>query len=244
MTLASLAAQRLGISTKACELMINILDSRQHHIITQYGPSENNYHSTIESPLHGPGQGGKGSAAIWVMISTILMECMAHFNQGASFLDPRQHISVTQRMTGFVDDTTHWMNSFRTQSTTLTQQAATTAQAWEQLLFGSGGKLELTKCFTYHIKWTTDKNGFPIMDHSDGHRSMTSITDSTTQRLIPIAAIPTNKSHKTLGILESPDGRNKDETTRLMAISTRFQRILSTQDPIPSDILHLSLTWT
>ena len=129
------------------------------------------------------------------------------------------------------------------QSTTLTHQAATTAQAWEQLLFGSGGKLELTKCFTYHIKWTADKNGFPVMDHSNGHRSITSITDSTTQTLIPITSIPTNKSHKTLGIFESPDGRNKDETTRLMEISTRFKRILSTTTISTQDTTVLYYTY-
>ena len=39
--------------------------------------------------------------------------------------------------------------------------AQITAQWWEQLLFSTGGKLELTKCFYHPILWHFDDEGIP-----------------------------------------------------------------------------------
>ena len=141
------------------------------------------------------------------------------------------------------DDTTHWINSFFTDSATLIQQSSATAQAWEQLLFGSGGKLELPKCFTYHLKWTTDKQGLPTMDHSNGHTSIITIIDSTSQQPSQIESLPTNKAHKTLGIMESPCGNNSEETLRLQNISARFARIISTTTISATDSAQLYFTY-
>ena len=38
-----------------------------------------------------------------------------------------------------------------------------TAQWWEQLLYATGGKLELPKCFYYTILWKFDVEGVPYL---------------------------------------------------------------------------------
>ena len=68
-------------------------------------------------------------------------------------------------MTGFVDDTTHWVNNFAqalqghyTQHS-MHEDIQITAQWWEQLLHATGGKLELPKCFYYNITWKFNSEG-------------------------------------------------------------------------------------
>jgi hypothetical protein len=231
MPLASLAAQRLGIDPKVCELTINSLNNHKHSIVTQHGISTNTFTSTMDSPIHGPGQGGKGSSAIWMMISTLLMECMTKHSDGATFVDPTQEITVQQRMTGFVDDTTHWINNNPNNNDEIKNiktKMEIAAQYWEQLLHASGGKLELTKCFFYHMKWATDKEGIPLLAPIEGDDSIITINDSETNQPIEIKATQCTNSHKTLGIMETPDGNNTNEYKRLLEKTVSMARIITT----------------
>jgi hypothetical protein len=219
MTVASLAAQRIGITQSACELLIKTLQSHKHHISTHYGESKEFFTTTASNPIHGPGQGGKCSSAIWMIISTLLMECMENKSDGAIFSDPHNQQVVQQRMTGFVDDTTHWINNDIRQVTTgdnIITKMSNAAQYWEQLLHASGGKLELTKCFFYHMKWNFDSEGVPTLGEIDDQHRTTTITDSGTNTDIQINAVSCHQSHRTLGIMESPSGNNLDEYQRLL----------------------------
>jgi hypothetical protein len=49
----------------------------------------------------------------------------------------------------------------------LLDQAQASAQLWEQLLFVSGGVLELTKCFAYVVYWDLSNGGHRMIDPSD-----------------------------------------------------------------------------
>jgi hypothetical protein len=230
MTLASLSAQRLGIDPKVCELLLHILHSHKHKISTQHGTSTEHFTSNESKPIHGPGQGGKSSSAIWMIISTLLMECMANQSDGATFTDPSNSTLVQQRMTGFVDDTTHWINNdIRHPSTAniIPNNMKRAAQYWEQLLHASGGKLELTKCFFYHMKWSFSSEGTPQLDILNNDELSTTIIDSETSLPIQINALQSNISHKTLGILETPNGNNNDEYLRLQNKSKTMARSIA-----------------
>jgi hypothetical protein len=69
MLVASLCAQRQGMSARACELFLKTLDKAEYHVKTQLGISDGYYCTTEERNVHGPGQGGRGSPSIWVTIS-------------------------------------------------------------------------------------------------------------------------------------------------------------------------------
>ena len=97
------------------------------------------------------------------------MHCMAHKSHGLSFSDPYGTTKIQHIMTGFVDNTTHWVNDFErvmvgTYSTNdMYSDTQHTAQWWEQLLYATGGKLELSKCFYYPILWRHDEEGIPSL---------------------------------------------------------------------------------
>jgi hypothetical protein len=80
------------------------------------------------------------------------------------------------------------------------------AQCWESLLFSTGGKLELSKCFFYLVYWVFNEEGEPSMLGPDAVTQQVQIIDSKTNLPIEIEIRPSNESHKTLGVMEAPDG--------------------------------------
>ena len=115
---------------------------------------------------------------MWTGVSTAAMKILAKLHKGAEFTDPSGQRKTTRPIDGFVDDTTGCTNKFtmellmfaneRHDETkayellkTIVSDAQQLAQRWERLLWSTGGKLELTKCFTYIIHWVFDDNGKP-----------------------------------------------------------------------------------
>ena len=52
-------------------------------------------------------------------------------------------------------------NDLQGEPTNNTQDLQDATQWWDKLLHETGGKLELQKCFFYHLKWEFDKDGKP-----------------------------------------------------------------------------------
>jgi len=76
-----------------------------------------------------------------------------------------QHYRVIKSWGCFVDNMTIRFNSAKN-STTIQSMIITLAkctQLWEQLLFLSGGALELSKCYYHIIHWQWDELGYPRM---------------------------------------------------------------------------------
>jgi hypothetical protein len=162
---ASLIAQRLGMDPKACKLFIKTLRRVRYYVKTQMGISDGYYTTNSTSTIHGPGQGGRGSLAIWVAECCLAMECMAQKSDGMTITDPLNEITTNKIMSGFVDDTTHWINNFRASLaevehlSDLVTQTKITGQWWEELLNTLGGKLELDKLETSTSKRGIDTRG-------------------------------------------------------------------------------------
>ena len=97
------------------------------------------------------------------------MHFMSSKSNGITFLDPQAQDTLKYITTVFVNDTTHWVNNFEQAIqglyTTIDMYAETqkTAQWWEQLLYATGSKLELTKCSYYPIIWEFDEEGIPLL---------------------------------------------------------------------------------
>ena len=112
---------------------------------------------------------------------------MEHKSNGLSFMSPNHTTTFKHIMTGFVDDTTHWLNNFRLalhgqysqyEMYMTTQQ---TAQWWEQSLHATSGKLELSKCFYYPIIWKFNDEGVPELSLNDEDRQVTIISSENGQ---------------------------------------------------------------
>ena len=110
------------------------------------------------------------------------MHCMQQKSNGIEFLAPDHTSQFKHIMTGFVNDTTHWLNNFLSalQGTytkaEMYMTTQTTAQWWEQLLYATGGKLELTKCFYYPIVWEFNNEGIPELNENDETQTVTIIS--------------------------------------------------------------------
>jgi hypothetical protein len=186
MLLASLVAQRYGVNSKVCELFLKTLASIKYHVKTKNGVSDSYYTMTEQHTIHGPGQGGRGSPAIWAIISCLLMECMSEGATGIELIDPTLLKVIKLYTSGFVDDVTLWIgNVLRSLQqnetpTMLLEETAEAAQWWESLLYATGGKLELDKCFFYLIYWEFNGEGLPRLLQPDEYPMDMTITDSAT----------------------------------------------------------------
>jgi hypothetical protein len=229
----SLIAQRLGMHPKACELFIKTLRAVRYHVKTQMGISDGFYTTTEDATIHGPGQGGRGSPAVWVAECCLAMECMNIRSNGMTLTDPFNEIETTKIMSGFVDDTTHWINNFKESLaevehlTELIMQTKETAQWWEELLNAVGGKLELPKCFFYLVHWIFNDEGEPTIVNPILLPSDIELQDSETGNAARIATKSSYESHKTLGVMMNPAGTPEDEIKRLSTKSRKFAQRVS-----------------
>jgi hypothetical protein len=121
---------------------------------------------TEETPVHGTGQGSCASPAIWLMISSILMDCLSELAGGMTMEDVGNEVTLCQWMDGFIDDTSLFANLWGQEEpndiTLLRQQLREDLLAWKDLLEALGGKLELSKCFYCILSWRFDDNGNAI----------------------------------------------------------------------------------
>ena len=86
----------------------------------------------------------------------------------------RRHSDTTEHRQhpetpGFVDDTDLWDILFGTPPlphALAIQRMQQRAQSWEKLLFISGGKLNLQKCYWYYISWQW-QDGLPTLSTID-----------------------------------------------------------------------------
>ena len=150
-----------------------------------------------------------------------------------SFTDPFFFKEVTRIINGFVDDTTIWANQFAdelapaghqstysaTESTrnleTLVANAQSLAQQWENLLWATGGMLELPKCLYYVLHWYFSPNGQPCLASTAQISPRISLVESATGNTPPIPFLEPHTAHKTLGVMVSPSGSMTAQFSRI-----------------------------
>ena len=84
--------------------MFSSLQQATHRLRTGFGGSDLTFRLGI-IPFQGCGQGNGAGPAMWVAISTVLMNMMTALGHGFHFLSPLTHFSTTATFLGFVDDT-------------------------------------------------------------------------------------------------------------------------------------------
>jgi hypothetical protein len=229
MVCASLITQRYGMDTSVIELVIKTLSQIKYFAKTYCGISEVPYQVSESHGVHGPGQGGRASPAIWTIISCFLLQCMRENTAGATLESPYGQ-QLRQVSTGFVDDITHWcctMGRTTIPPKTLLHEMSHSAQLWEQLLHLTGGKLELSKCFYYPVFWKFDSEGVPALTPPTEIDLVVQVTDSETKTSYVIESKEGSESHKTLGVMESPGGNYKEEHHRLQQKALHHAQILA-----------------
>jgi hypothetical protein len=162
----------------------------KYKLKTAMGVSDNFYQHCSAYPIYGTGQGSTNSPVIWIIISSTLFDIQNQHSNGATFCSPDQSMSISFSIVGFVDNSNCQTNNFlsNNQSSSVTLIAAATedTQLWADLLWLSGGDLELPKCSYHLIHFDFASNGRPFMTSSSTLGPTISITDAKDGQLLDI----------------------------------------------------------
>jgi hypothetical protein len=155
-SLAMIACIGVGLPLLAAAMHNKTHHGMVHAIKTRHGTLRP-YSGTDAHPLEGTGQGSGASPAIWLLYSSSLLNAFRQFTPGMQVTSPFETLLVTILVIFYVDDGMLGVNDALEHEAApllpLLQQAEDATQTWEQLLFASGGALELSKCFTYVLYW-------------------------------------------------------------------------------------------
>ena len=187
--LASLINRKYGLHRNVVLVHATTLQEAKFHLRTKLGYSESSYSHQVEFPIFGSGQGSGNSPSIWLFISSTLCDIHQQISHGAKFVSPDGEEEVKITMVGFVDDCTGTCNDFQPQTqadtSTIASRMQHDAQTWNDLLWCTGGKLELPKCSFHTLHFTFLPNGTPktaLVSNS----SQIQITDAATGEVIQI----------------------------------------------------------
>ena len=189
--------------------MARTLQEAKYQLKTQMGISKAFYQHCELFPIYGTGQGSGNSPVIWCIISSILFDCHATKAHGATFESPDKTISITVYMIGFVDDSTGQVNDFNSDiqphPSVLINRMRHDAQLWNDLLWSSGGALELPKCTYQVIHWQFTADGSPVLQGGQvGEPILLHSGDRSNLQKIPSRSA--HSAHKTLGYYKDPAG--------------------------------------
>ena len=249
-SLVNIALRSQGVPAEIARLIGTTLVKMRYRIKTKLGISTRHYSHTSQNPIFGTGQGSAGSMAFWLLISTILFNIMSKIAHGLHFSDPQGNDSIQRTMEGFVDDTDVAVNDANSVTpatpTQLIQKLQTDAQHWERLLFISGGKLELNKCFFYLLIWKFNDDGMPsLMTKAQlPHKLM--ITQGNDNEPTEIDHKDCATAHRTLGVMKAPNLSQAGETKRLAkkckdhAKAILSNSVSSTDSAIAYRVYHLT----
>ena len=206
--------------------MAQTLLEAKYKLKTSLGLSDQYYKHTSVSPIYGSGQGSRNSPVIWVFISSILFDCHNQTAFGAQFTSIDRKHSTSLSIIGFVNDSTGYCNatSPETKISELFRTMQHDAQLWNNLLWQSGGDLELSKCM-YHVSdFTFTPRGEPVL-HNNFPSMKISVPSNSEDCNLVICRYSPYTDHETLGCYKSPSGNQKQE---LLALQAKNKKHLQT----------------
>lgn len=210
--LASLIGRKFGLHRNVVFVHATTLEETKYKLKTSLGVSDEFYENCEAFPIYGTGQGSGNSPAIWCIISSVLFSCHQDQAHGAYFCTPDQQMSVSLSMIGFVDDSTGQTNTFvdndQSRPELLRAIMQLDAQLWSDLLWLSGGLLELSKCSFHHIHFDFTPDGTAMM-RAGTFGAPLEIHDELTDTSVTITAKSVFTSHKTLGHHKAPGGKTQ-----------------------------------
>ena len=203
-SVASLAGRKYGIHKNIIFVHAQTLEEAEFKLKASNKVSETSYRHCIRFPIHGTGQGSTNSPTIWCFVSSVLFQSHDEKASGMLFQSPSGDMIVRFNMVGFVDDSTCITGGEPSDSLQqVINKMKQDAQLWHDLLWCSGGKLELSKCGYHVIHYDFDDSGLPRLRHSPGETIM---LKNEHGEEIPIRAKNIFQTRKNLGHYKSPDG--------------------------------------
>jgi len=166
--IANICSRRVGVHQKVAVVNCRTLQQARFHLKTSFDVSEEFYSHCEAYPIYGTGQGSGNSPYIWCFVASALFDAFEEKAHGASFYSYDGKIHIKVYMIGFVDDCSQQVNDFRAHpqpsETRLITVMKHDAQLWSDLLWASGGALEIPKCSFQLIKSQWTSRGRPFLD--------------------------------------------------------------------------------
>ena len=147
MSVASLSGRKYGVHKKIVYVHAANLEEAEYKLKLLMKTSNTSYRHCKKFLIHGTGQGSGNSPMIWCFISSILFDCHNQTAHGLTTDSPNEDVIVSFSIIGFVDGSA--CVTGRLQNKTIDQllvRVKHNAHLWHDLLWASGGKLELQKC--------------------------------------------------------------------------------------------------
>lgn len=223
--LAMLISKYYGMPNQTCKVQAATLQKMQYRLRTALGDSKRVYQHSTDTPVHGTGQGSCASPCLWLIISSILMDCLEKGASGMTMTDITRLQTIRQWIEGFVDDTSLFTNLEDPHADILTLgvQLQKDTQLWAELLQASGGKLELSKCFYYLLAWKFNKEGDPTpMTMAEIPHTPIQVYDKDAQKLVKIDQMEVIDAHRTLGVYKTVVGQEKCHYDYLQEKSDKY----------------------
>jgi hypothetical protein len=157
-------------------------------------------------------------------MSATLFDVHTSMAFGAKIQDPNGSVTVKVSISGFVDNTDTCVNEWHPQQDgrlpRLMEKVQSDAQLWNDLLYVSGGKLEITKCSYHPLRFKFAPDGTPSVETT--LPPAIKIIDSMTNTAFQVTPLSPYSPHKTLGHWKAPTGSS---STQLSVLRTKMKMI-------------------
>jgi hypothetical protein len=152
-----LISRKYGLHRNVAAVCGTTLAEVHYKIKTMLGVSEESYLHCSAHPIYGTGQGSRNLATCWLLRCSTLFDCYKTQAHGASYESVDGNTTVQLYMAGFVNNNTGQVNLFGAKTPPSPEQLLKrmkhNAQLWADILWESGGDLELPKCSYHFIYW-------------------------------------------------------------------------------------------
>ena len=116
--------------------------------------------------MHGECQGKTSSPPSWAIYTISMLRALGKFNPGVNIKCVEGIHTIHRLADMFVDDKDMWTESSDSGTSNEKAKLMTdfrrAAQAWERILFASGGLLALHKCYWWMVGWKWTE-GMPVL---------------------------------------------------------------------------------
>ena len=223
-SIASICGIKYGIHRDVVFVHAKTLEEAEFKLKTSKRISSTSYKHCTKFPIHGTGQGSTNSPIIWCFISSVAFTAHEQKAHGMLFASPDNSTSVRINMVGFVDDSTCITGGDAdTSYSKIKDMMKEDAQLWHDLLWITGGKLELPKCGYHVIYYDFDADGIPYMRHTE-QELITLVNEIGTDVDIKGKNIYTPRTN--LGHKKSPAGNRQVQAAAIAEKASRLTRDL------------------
>jgi endonuclease/exonuclease/phosphatase family metal-dependent hydrolase len=224
-SVSNVIARSMGLHKHIANIHGTMLEQAVYRIKTQLGISTGFYFHSPNWPVYGTGQGSCASPPFW------LLNCSAYFKiyeskcYGARYHNIDGSRELKLGMSGFVDDNKCNINSRPEQEDSLCERAQHDAQLWNDILWGSGGALEHSKCSYKYLKTEFTSTGIPYF-RGGSFGTPIQIKDNT-GHATAIEHTSAYQAYKTLGTYQAATRRQKIQFQMLQKKAVSLLRCLA-----------------